>query len=57
MNRRSSDNINFRLERFEQKIGFWGVQLARMKNLTVWERVQIIKMTALPAILYGLEFS
>ena len=56
MDKRKGNNIEFRLERFKQKIGNWAIQLARLNLLTVCEKVKIIKGAVYPAILYGLEF-
>ena len=55
--KRKSNNIDFRLQRFQQKTGMWATQLGRMHTLTPGEKIKIIKCTALPAILYGLEFT
>ena len=57
MDRRKSANIDFRLNRFEQKIAIWGTQLKQATYLNVREMVEIIRTAVLPSVLYGLEFS
>jgi len=57
MDARTSANVDFRLNRFEQKIGIWGAQLKKCTNLNVREKVEIVVAAVLPSALYGLEFS
>ena len=53
MDKRKSNNIEFRLEKFKKKIGNWAIQLARLNLLTVSEKAKIIRGAVYPAILYG----